>query len=265
MENTLKNKVVWITGASSGIGEALVYKYDFLGAKLIISSRNRDELFRVKSNCKNTMNIHVLPIDLEQTEKLPGKAEEALKIFQRIDIMIHCGGISQRSLALDTNVETEQRIMNVNYWGTVVLSKSVLPVMISAGGGKIICVSSLVGKFGTRLRSAYSASKHALHGYFDSLRSEVYDKNIQITIICPGFIKTNVSVNALTGDGTAQGTMDDAQENGMSAEECANKIMLAIDEGKEEVNIGGKEVKGVLFKRLFPLRFSKYLRKAKVN
>ncbi|WP_214226986.1 SDR family oxidoreductase [Pedobacter sp. B4-66] len=261
----MNNKVVWITGASSGIGEALVYEYNKAGAKLIISSRNRDELYRVKTTCKNPVNIHVLPLDLENTASLSGKAEEAIRIYGRIDILINSGGISQRGLALETDLETEQRLMNVNFWGTTILSKTVLPNMIANGGGNIVCISSLVGKFGTRMRSAYSASKHALHGYFDSLRSEVYDKKINITIICPGFIKTKVTLNALTADGTPQGTMDSAQENGMLAEDCAKQIVQAVKANKEEVYIGGKEVKGVLFKRLFPLRFSKYLRTAKVT
>nr|WP_068887929.1 SDR family oxidoreductase [Pedobacter panaciterrae] len=261
----MNNKVVWITGASSGIGEALVYEYNKAGAKLIISSRNRDELFRVKTNCKNPVNIHVLSLDLENTASLNGKAEEAIRIYGHIDILINSGGISQRGLALDTDLATEQRIMNINFWGTTVLSKAVLPNMIANGGGNIVCISSLVGKFGTKMRSAYSASKHALHGYFDSLRAEVYDKKINITIICPGFIKTRVTLNALTANGTPQGTMDSAQENGMSAEDCAKQIVQAVKSNKEEVYIGGKEVKGILFKRLFPLRFSKYLRTAKVT
>ena len=261
----MKDTVVWITGASSGIGEALVYNYSAQGAKLIISSRNRDELFRVKMQCKNSPNVHVLSLDLENTELLAQKAADAIKIFGRIDILINSGGISQRGLALETNIETEERLMRVNFWGTVALSKAVLPTMIAQSGGQIVCISSLVGKFGTKFRSAYSASKHALHGYFDSLRSEVYDKNISITIACPGYIKTNVSINALTADGSAQGTMDDAQEHGMSPVECAAKIVKAVQAKKEEVYIGGKEVKSVLYKRLLPERFSKYIRKAKVT
>lgn len=260
----MKNKVVWITGASSGIGEALVYAYQNAGAKLIISSRNRDELYRVKMACKSHVNIHVLPIDLEQTATLEDKAADAIRIFGKIDLLINSGGISQRALALETELQTEQRLMNVNFWGTVILSKAVLPLMIKNGGGTVVCISSLVGKFGTGMRSAYAASKHALHGYFDSLRLETFDKNIQVTLICPGFIKTNVSLNALTAKGAPQGTMDDAQDNGMSPAECADKIIAAINAGKEEVYIGGKEVKGVLFKRFFPSLFSKYLRKAKV-
>lgn len=261
----MKDKVVWITGASSGIGEALVYAYNQQGAKLILSSRNRDELFRVKNGCKHKINVHVLSLDLENTASLADKAAEAIRIYGKIDLLINSGGISQRSFALETQLETEQRLMNVNFWGTVVLSKAVLPVMLANGGGQIVCVSSLVGKFGTQLRSAYAASKHALHGYFDSLRAEVFNQNIHITLVCPGFIKTNVSINALTGNGAAQGTMDPAQESGMLPEACAKLIVKAIQQRKEEVYIGGKEVKGVWLKRFFPLRFSKYLRTSKVT
>lgn len=261
----MNNKVVWITGASSGIGEALVYAYSALGAKLIISSRNRDELFRVKSGCKNKINVHVLSLDLEQTDTLAGKAEEAVRIFGKVDLLINCAGLSQRSLALETDRTIEQRIMNINFWGTVALSKAIIPGMLVNGGGHVVCVSSLVGKFGTRYRSAYAASKHALHGYFDSLRAELYGKPVNITIVCPGFIKTNLSLNAVNAEGSPQGTMDDAQENGMPPEACAAQIVSAIKQNKEEVYIGGKEVKGIWFKRLFPSRFSKYMNTAKVT
>lgn len=261
----MKDKVIWITGASSGIGEALVYAYSQLGAKLIISSRNRDELFRVKSGCQNKINVHVLSLDLENTAGLADKATEAIRIFGKIDLLINSGGISQRGLALATDLAVEQRLMNVNFWGTVALSKAVLPVMLANGGGHIVCISSLVGKFGTPLRSAYSASKHALHGYFDSLRAELYDQGIHITLVCPGFIKTNVTLNALTASGSPQGTMDEAQAAGMLPETCAQLIVNAVKLKKEEVYIGGKEVKGVWLKRFFPLKFSKYIRTAKVT
>lgn len=261
----MKDKVIWITGASSGIGEALVYACNAAGAKLIISSRNRDELFRVKSKCKDQINVHVLSLDLADSASLPKKAEDAIRIFGKIDILINSGGISQRSLAMDTDLTTEQRLMTVNFWGTVLLSKAVLPQMLANGSGSIVCVSSLVGKFGTRLRSAYSASKHALHGYFDSLRIEIDNPNIHILLACPGFIRTNVTLNALTTNGTAQGTMDSAQENGMLPQVCAQEIIKAIEAKKEEVYIGGKETKGVLLKRFFPGLFSKIIRKAKVT
>jgi dehydrogenase/reductase SDR family protein 7B len=259
------SKIVWITGASSGIGEALVYEYFKAGDKLIISGRNRDELFRVKGNCQNSFNVHVLPFDLSEIATLESKAADATRIFGKIDLLINSGGVSQRSLALETNLQTEQHIMDTNFWGTVILSKAVLPLMIENGGGQIVAISSLVGKFGTKFRSAYAASKHALHGYFDSLRSEVYDQNIDIIIVCPGFIKTNVTYNALTGDGNPLNMMGDAHENTMTPAECAKQIVFAVKSKKEEVYIGGKETRAVLLKRFFPKIFSKKVRTAKVN
>lgn len=261
----LKNKIVWITGASSGIGEALCYQLNKMGARLIISSRNREALYHVKNNCKiNPLDVHVLPLDLENTDSLKDVTNEAIKIFNKIDIVIHSGGISQRSLALETELSVAQRLMNVNFWGTVALTQHLLPSMLSKKTGHIVIISSLVGKFGTKFRSAYSASKHALHGYFDSLRSEIYPA-IKITIVCPGFIKTNVTINALTADGSKQNSMDEAQANGMPAEECASQIIKAILTGKEEVYIGGKEKYGVLLKRFLPGLFSKIVKKAKVT
>ena len=261
----IRNKVVWITGASSGIGEALAYKLNEMGAKLILSSRNRASLYVVKSKCKiNPLDIHILPLDLENTNSLKEVTASAIRIFNRIDIIIHSGGVSQRSLALETNLEVAQRIMNINFWGTVALTQRILPTMLSNNSGHIVIISSLVGKFGTKFRSAYSASKHALHGYFDSLRTEINPK-IKICIICPGFIKTNVTINALTADGTKQNSMDDAQANGMPADQCALEIIKAIQSEKEEVYIGGKEKYAVLLKRFFPGLFSKIVRKTKVT
>lgn len=255
--------IIWITGASSGIGEALVYAYNKLGAKLIISSRNLEKLLLIKEKCVYPLHVHVLPLDLEDTNSLAIKAEEAAAIFGTINLLIHSGGVSQRSLAMDTNLATEQRLMNTNFWGTVVLTKAVLPQMLATNNGHIVCISSLVGKFGTPLRSAYSASKHALHGYFDSLRAEL-PETINITLICPGFIKTNVTINALTASGSAQGTMDDAQANGMLPEACAEKIISAITAKKFEAYIGGKETMGIWLKRFFPTLFAKIIRKTKV-
>lgn len=261
----LKNKVVWITGASSGIGEALAYKMNQLGAKLIISSRNSEALYQVKTNCKgNPLHIHVVPLDLETTLNLPVIAAAAVKIYGHVDMIIHSGGVSQRSLAIETDINVAQRIMNINFWGTVALTQAILPGMIDRNSGHIVIISSLVGKFGTKFRSAYSASKHALHGYFDSLRTEITPK-VKISIVCPGFIKTNVTYNALIADGSRQNTMDDAQANGMSANECAEKILKAVQAGKQEVYIGGREKYGVLIKRFFPGIFAKIIRKAKVT
>ncbi len=260
-----KNKIVWITGASSGIGKALVLELNALGAKLIISSRKAESLYAVKQKCKkNPMDIHVLPVDLTQKEVLFNKAEEAWKIYGQIDILINAGGISQRGQVIEMDSAIEEKIMDTNFWGSVYLSKALLPKMIKNGRGHLVVISSLVGKFGTQYRSTYSASKHALHGYFDSLRCEVYDKGIDVSIICPGFIDTNVTSNSMMASGQLYGIRDDFQANGMSAEDCAIKILEAVDKKKEEVLIGGKEKYGVYLKRFFPKYFSKIIRKRKV-
>jgi len=259
-------QIVWITGASSGIGEALVYAYSQKGAKLIISSRNKERLYEVKAACKgNPLDIHVLPLDLDNLDTLPKKVVDGLKIFGKIDKVIHSGGLSQRSLAMETDLKVIQRLLTVNYVSTVAINQALLPSMLAQGNGTIVLISSLVGKFGTPFRSAYSASKHALHGYYDSLRAELAHKKIQITIVCPGFIRTNVSINALVGDGSAQNSMDDAQAKGMSPEVCAQKIIQGISQKKEELYIGGKEVYGVRLKRFFPILFSRMISRAKVR
>ncbi|RKD12887.1 short-chain dehydrogenase [Pelobium manganitolerans] len=260
-----KNKIVWITGASSGIGEALVYLLNEQGAKLIISSRRSGALYEVKQRCrKNPLDVHVLPLDLAQADTLTAKAENAWRIYGAIDILINAGGISQRGTVLETAATVEQQIMNVNFWGTVNLSKAILPKMLQRKQGNLVVISSVVGKFGTQFRSTYSASKHALHGYFDSLRCEVYDQGVSVNIICPGFVKTNVTINSLTAQGEKHNHMDEGQENGISATQCAHEILKSVAKNKEETLIGGKETYGVYLKRFFPGYFSKMIRKRKV-
>ncbi len=257
--------VIWITGASSGIGEALVKIYNKAGWKVIISSRKREVLEKVKTSCNEPQNIYVLPLDLTHNSDFSHLTSEAINAFGHVDILINNGGISQRSLVLDTQLEVDRKIMEIDFFGTIALSKSILPHFVERKSGHFGVVSSLVGKFGSPYRSSYAAAKHALHGFFDSLRAELYKENISVTMICPGFIKTNVSINALTGDGSPLNQMDDAQEKGMSPESCALAIKKAIDRRQEEVLIGGKEVMAVYLKRLFPRIFSKLIRKAKVR
>lgn len=262
----MKNQVIWVTGASSGIGEALAYCLAKNGAKLILSARRTEELERVKTACQLADNeIFILPLDLEKSADFRSKVKEAIAYFGKIDILINNGGVSQRSLAKDTAIEVDRRIMEIDYFGTIALSKALLPYFLEKKAGKFVVITSLVGKFGTPMRSAYSAAKHALHGFFDALRAESWKENIKVLIVCPGFVKTQVSVNALVGSGEKQGTMDNAQANGMSAEVCAEKIISAIKNDKEEVYMGGNEVFGVYLKRFLPSIFSKVLRKAKVT
>jgi dehydrogenase/reductase SDR family protein 7B len=263
----IREKVIWITGASSGIGEAVARIAAEESAYLILSSRKLEALEMVRSSFTEAQqkNTKILPLDLSLPESLSGKASEALALFGRIDILVHSGGISQRSMAVDTNIEVDRKLMEVDYFSTVILTKAILPSMIENGFGHIVPISSLVGKFGSPFRSSYAAAKHALHGFYDSLRAEVFDKNIFITIVTPGFIKTNVSVNALTEDGKALNQMDEAQVNGMTAEKCARKIIAGIVKEKNELLIGGKERFGVYIMRFFPALFAKIVRKVKVR
>ena len=261
-----KEKVVWITGASSGIGEALAEEFAKLGARLILSSRRQAELERVKTKLKmSDEDCLVLPLDLEQYHEMENKVEKALNHFDRIDYLVNNGGISQRSLIMDTKMEVYERLMDIDFLGTVALSKAVLPVFIRQKSGHYTVVTSLMGKFASPLRAGYCGAKHALHGFFDALRLEHEDDNVGVTLVCPGFIRTDISRNALTGSGAAQQTMDQAQENGMSANECAQRIIKGIKRGDFETYIGGKERLAVYLKRWFPRILHRVVRKSAVT
>lgn len=261
----MNKPVIWITGASSGIGEASAKEFSRQGYAVLISARKEKELERVKSECPYPESIRVLPLDLIETSGMEAKVKNAISFFGKVDILLHNGGISQRSLIRETTLEVDRKLMEVNYFGTVALTKAILPHFIQNKGGHFGVVTSLVGKFASPFRSSYAASKHALHGFFDTLRAEHFQDNISVTLICPGFIKTQVSINALTADGSPLGEMDEAQANGMSPEDCAEEIFTAISRKKEEVLIGGKEKYAVYLKRFFPGIFSKILRKVKVR
>ncbi len=247
-----KNKVVWITGASSGIGEHLAYAFAEQDAKLILSSRNERELLRVRENCQNDDATMVLPLDVADFDAIPIAVEKIIEKFGNIDILINNAGISQRSLIKDTTFEVDRKIMSVNYLGTVAITKAVLPVMIRQASGQIVVISSVMGKIGVPYRSAYAASKHALHGYFDSLRGEVFRNNIKVTIICPGYVRTNVTINALVGDGSKSNVMAVETSKGMDPAIFAQKALRAIYHKKEEAYIGSKEILAIYVKRYLP-------------
>ncbi len=202
---------------------------------------------------------------MEQSHTFEEKTKLVIGKFGRIDLLINNGGISQRSNADETSLETDRKIMEINYFGNIALSKAVLPYMQKQGGGHIAVMSSIAGKFGFFLRSSYSASKHALHGFYESLRLEEEKNNVLITILCPGKINTNISLNAIGKDGKSHGLMDHNQATGMPADACAKKIITAIEKKKKEVFIGGKEIKAVTIKRFFPKLFYKIIRKQKAT
>lgn len=264
---SVSNKVVWITGASSGIGEALVYELARRGTKLIISARRHEELERVRKNSLNytQSDIRLVPLDLANAAGLEQATDIAIQQFGHIDILVNNAGLGQRSLIHETSIEVYRQIMEVNYFGTITLTKCLLSHFIERQQGHVVMISSLTGKFGTPLRSGYAASKHALHGFSDALRAEHWKDNIHVTMVCPGFIQTNLSVNALTAEGLPQKKMDKTQYKKKSPEWCARQILRAIEKQREEVYIGGKEVLAVYLKRFLPSFFSKIIRKVAVR
>jgi len=251
-------KVVWITGASSGIGKEAAIQLHRVGAKLILSARTTSALEELKASLGNGDDILILPLDLADTESFPQSVLKAYNHFDKIDIVLNNAGISQRSYVLETDLSVDRKIMEVNYFGTIALTKAILPKMIEQGGGHFAVVSSVVGKFGFGVRSAYSASKHALHGFFESLYIELNHKGIGITLICPGPIQTNISKNALDGSGKPSGKMDEMQEKGMPVKKCVHIILDAIKREKREVIVAGfKEKLGVKLKAWIPSLFFK--------
>lgn len=247
-----KDKVVWITGASSGIGEALAYAFSEQGASLALSARNEEALNRVKNACSHPDKVLVLPLDVTHFDQAPVVAEKIINHFGYISILVNNAGISQRSYVKDTLLSVDQRMMDVSYMGTIAVTKAVLPSMLRQRFGQIVVISSVMGKIGTPLRSAYAAAKHALHGYFDCLRAEVVQDNIKVTIICPGYVNTNVTMNALKGDGTPNDQKTTSNSNGLEPDVFAKKALRAIAKEKSEAIIGGKEVITIYLNRFFP-------------
>ena len=265
MQN-FSNKVIWITGASSGIGEALCYEFAKLNCKLVLSSRRQSDLERVKLNCGgNSENILILPFDLADAQNTKGKAELVLEHFGKIDVLINNGGVSQRSIAVETSLEVDRKIVETNFFSAIALTKSVLPYMLAQNSGYIVATSSVAGKYGFFLRSSYAASKHALHGFFESLRFELLKNNIKVSLICPGKINTQISLNALNANGEKFGKMDTSTANGISASACAKKIISGLVKEKEEIFIGGKEIIPVYIKRFFPGLFTWVMKRQKVE
>jgi len=260
----VEGKNIWITGASSGIGRALAVELSKYKVNLIISSRKESELKEVKEICeKNSSKCDVVLLDLESIDSVNASIAEVFALYETVDILVNNGGISQRAFASETDLSVDRKIMEINYFGAVELTKAVLPKMLKQKSGHIVAVSSISGKFGFPLRSAYAASKFAMVGFFETLYFELKPENINVTIVYPGRVKTNVSKNALLKDGTVHGQMDDGQAGGISSEECAKKLVKSIKKNKKEVLIGGKELIMVHIKRLFPRIFNKIVNKIK--
>jgi len=255
------NKVVWITGASSGIGEALAYAFAAEGALLVLSARREEELQRVAKSCGNA---YVLPFDMLSLAEHADRVNDVINTYGRIDYLVLNAGVSQRSFVKDTEFDVYRRLFEVNFFSIVSLTQAVLPIFSAQKSGVFVPIASVAGRISTPRRAAYGATKHALIGFFDSVRAEVFNDGVRVTTILPGYIKTNISLHAMNEKGEAYGKMDPNQAKGLDPNFTAQKILQAILAGKNEFFVGGfLEGFGLFVKRFFPSIMPFMLRKIK--
>ncbi|GGO65781.1 SDR family oxidoreductase [Bowmanella pacifica] len=252
----IQGKVVWLTGASMGIGEALAKTLDAAGAKLILSARSEDKLQALLNSLKYPQQHRIVPLDLADGENISTVVANT-PLPEGLDILINNGGISQRGLATDTPVPVQRQVMEVNYFGTITLTQALLPALL-ASKGMIVNIASVAGKVGGQSMSGYAASKHALIGYMDCLRAEEASKGLKVLNVCPGFVQTNISVHALTAEGKQYGRVAKSIAEGISPQACASEILRAMQKNKFEVVIGkGLSAWAPTIKRWFPVFFTR--------
>jgi dehydrogenase/reductase SDR family member 7B len=262
--NIFENKVAWITGASSGIGESLIYEFVRRGAKVIASSNDIAGLERVKKACGSKSEaVTCVPFDLSDTETIEQIAGKQISSFGRIDFLLNIGGISQRSRIDETPLWLDRKIFEINYFGTIALTKTVLPYMIRQKSGHILATSSISGRFGFPLRSAYSASKQALHGFFETLYLENKNSNIKTSVIIPGRVNTSISYHALNAEGKEHGRLDSGQAKGISPDKAAKIIIKGIERDKREILVGKSELMLLHIRRYLPWLFFRIADKIK--
>lgn len=263
---SLDGMVVWITGASSGIGKALAAECALQGAQVILSARRLEELEKVRVSLLHPDHHLSVAMDITDEAQVRHAYEQVLDQKGRIDLLINNAGLSQRALITETSMQTERAIMEIDYFSQVFLTKLVLPTFIAQKSGRIAYVSSVAGLLGTQYRATYSAAKAAIHMWANSLRAEVAQDGVKVSVIFPGFVKTNVSFNALNGAGKPQAHQDEAIENGLEADDFAKQTVSALLNGQEYIVVGGaKEKLGVWVSRLSPTTLYKMIRKMKVK
>ena len=254
---SFRDQVIWITGASGGIGEAIALELSAQGALLILSARREDELARVKAACVEPDKVALLPMDVSEFDEISTKVGEAVGLHGRVDILLNNAGIGMWAKAEKTTLETDRRIMDVDFFGPVALSKAVLPHMLERGSGRIAVISSVAAKLPMKRLSTYCAAKHALHGFFDTLRLELKGRGVGISMIGPGFVKTDLVKHSLRGDGSVIGK-DGGK--GLPVGVAAAACVKALAQGKDEVYIG-KERFAVLGRRFAPGLMNRMLAK----
>lgn len=250
-------KTVWITGASSGIGEAIAKLMAPQNTNLILSSRRQEELERVKTLCVSKGaepdSVLVLPMDVTDESVMPELVKQAEEAFGGIDLLINNAGISQRSLCQNTDMAVYRKLFDIDVFGQMAVTKLVLPGMLARGSGHVAVTSSVAGKIGVAQRTGYCAAKHAMMGFFDALRAEVEHQGISVSTITPGWIRTAVSENAISGDGTNYGKMDKDIANGLDVDKAAAVIVEGLNKKKREVAVGGRlEMMALRLKRFAP-------------
>jgi short-subunit dehydrogenase len=228
------SRVVWITGASSGIGEALARAMLAQGAEVILSGRRADALQALAAVAPE--RTLVLPFETTDYDRLPALVEQAWCWRDRIDLLINNAGISQRSLALDTSLQVYRQLMEVDYLAPVALTQLLLPRLVEQGSGQLAVVSSVAGKLGAPLRTGYCGAKHAVVGYFEALRAEVEQAyGIGVSVIIPGSVRTAIAANALEGGGNARGRSDANIDNGIDPDDAARTIIEGLSAGKHDI------------------------------
>jgi len=238
-----RGKTVWITGASSGIGAELARLFAIEGARVLISSHEAEELEEVRKELEPiSKEVHPVVFNLGNPEEVKATAEKVLAEYGRVDVLMNNGGISTRAEAVETTLEMDRKVMEVDYFSGVILAKALLPAMIENGYGHIGVTSSISGKFGWPLRSAYAAAKHALFGFYKSLWAETNRQGIRVTLFSPGRVRTNISYHALLKDGKEHGKMDPGLDKGISPALCARKMVRAMKRNRKDVLIGRSEL-----------------------
>jgi short-subunit dehydrogenase len=251
-------KTFWITGAASGMGKAVSLQLAKFASLLIISDRDQAGLEKTASEISGFgAKIRPILLDMSDSDAIASISAEIVSEGIIINGLYQFAGISQRSLVTETPLENDRKIMEINFFGVVALTKAILPSMIEQGGGQIVVTSSLVGKFGFPYRSAYAASKHALHGFFESLLAENSKNNIKVSILIPGRVQTNISKFAIDKDGKEYGKMDPGQAKGITSEKAAARILRGLQKEKKEIKVGGNELLMLYIRRFFPALYYK--------